>query len=92
MTTSSGYGEALNWAEQLHRHQSRHGKAVPFLSHVISVSALVWEDGGNEDQAIAGAWKPSRSRLSTAKELLWPRLCRRRFSSSNDASLLGSPV
>lgn len=54
MTTSSRYGAALNWAEQLHRHQSRHGKAVPFLSHVISVSALVWEDGGNEDQAIAG--------------------------------------
>ncbi|MCP9832793.1 MULTISPECIES: HD domain-containing protein [unclassified Cyanobium] len=54
MTTSSRYGEALNWAEQLHQHQSRHGKAVPFLAHVISVSALVWEDGGNEDQAIAG--------------------------------------
>lgn len=54
MITSPRYAEALGWAEQLHRHQSRHGKAVPFLSHVISVSALVWEDGGNEDQAIAG--------------------------------------
>jgi hypothetical protein len=54
MTTSPRYAEALGWAEQLHRHQLRPGKAVPFLSHVISVSALVWEDGGNEDQAIAG--------------------------------------
>ncbi|PZV20240.1 MAG: phosphohydrolase [Cyanobium sp.] len=54
MITSPRYAEALGWAEQLHRHQSRQGKAVPFLSHVISVSALVWEDGGDEDQAIAG--------------------------------------
>lgn len=54
MPTSPRYAEALGWAEHLHRHQSRHGKAVPFLSHVLSVSALVWEDGGNEDQAIAG--------------------------------------
>ena len=26
---------------------------MPYISHLISVSALVWEDGGNEDQAIA---------------------------------------
>jgi hypothetical protein len=36
MVTSPRYVEALGWAEELHRHQSRHGKAVPFLSHVIS--------------------------------------------------------
>ena len=47
------YGEALQWAEELHRNQRRKGKQVPYISHLISVSALVWEDGGNEDQAIA---------------------------------------
>jgi len=47
------YGEALRWAEELHRNQRRKGKQVPYISHLISVSALVWEDGGNEDQAIA---------------------------------------
>ena len=47
------YGEALIWAEQLHRDQRRKGKAIPYISHLISVSALVWEDGGTEDQAIA---------------------------------------
>jgi (p)ppGpp synthase/HD superfamily hydrolase len=26
---------------------------VPYIAHLISVSAMVWEDGGNEDQAIA---------------------------------------
>ena len=47
------YGQALQWAEELHRNQRRKGKQVPYISHLISVSALVWEDGGNEDQAIA---------------------------------------
>jgi hypothetical protein len=54
MTTTPRYVEALGWAEQLHRNQRRRGKPVPFLSHLLSVSALVWEDGGDEDQAIAG--------------------------------------
>ena len=54
MTISQRYGDALLWAEQLHRDQRRKGKPVPYISHLISVSALVWEDGGNEDQAIAG--------------------------------------
>ena len=47
------YGEALQWADELHRNQRRKGKQVPYISHLISVSALVWEDGGSEDQAIA---------------------------------------
>lgn len=51
---SDRYDQALLWAAQLHRGQFRKGKAVPCISHLISVSALVWEDGGNEDQAIAG--------------------------------------
>ncbi len=54
MTTSPRYVEALGWAEKLHRHQRRRGKPVPFLSHLLSVSAMVWEDAGDEDQAIAG--------------------------------------
>ena len=51
--TTPRYGEALQWAEELHRSQLRKGKQVPYLSHLLSVSALVWEDGGSEDQAIA---------------------------------------
>ena len=47
------YGEALQWADELHRAQRRKGKPVPYISHLISVSALVCEDGGSEDQAIA---------------------------------------
>jgi hypothetical protein len=53
MAVSARYGEALLWAEELHRNQRRKGKQVPYISHLISVSALVWEDGGTEEQAIA---------------------------------------
>jgi (p)ppGpp synthase/HD superfamily hydrolase len=50
---SENVAEALVWAEQLHRGQLRKGKNVPYISHLIAVSALVWEDGGDEEQAIA---------------------------------------
>jgi (p)ppGpp synthase/HD superfamily hydrolase len=50
---SPRYTDALGWAAELHRHQSRKGKPVPYLSHLMAVSAMVWEDGGDEDQAIA---------------------------------------
>ena len=53
MAVSARYGEALLWAEELHRDQRRKGKAIPYISHLIGVSALVWEDGGSEEQAIA---------------------------------------
>ena len=54
MTITERYSAALAWADQLHRSQRRKGKTVPYIAHLISVSAMVWEDGGNEDQAIAG--------------------------------------
>lgn len=53
MLITSRYGDALAWADELHRNQRRKGKPVPYISHLIAVSAMVWEDGGTEDQAIA---------------------------------------
>ena len=54
---SPRYTEALGWAAELHVRQRRKGKNVPYISHLIAVSALVWEDGQDEaaeDRAIAG--------------------------------------
>ena len=34
-------------------HKRRKGSGVPYVAHLMSVSALVLEDGGDEDQAIA---------------------------------------
>lgn len=47
------FTEAFGLAAELHRDHRRKGTAVPYLSHLMSVAALVLEDGGDEDEAIA---------------------------------------
>lgn len=48
------YDEALLFVAAQHRGQLRKGSRVPYLSHLMSVSALVLEHGGSQDAAIAG--------------------------------------
>jgi (p)ppGpp synthase/HD superfamily hydrolase len=48
------YVEAFEFAATLHHDQLRKGTDVAYLSHVMSVSALVLEDGGTEQEAIVG--------------------------------------
>jgi (p)ppGpp synthase/HD superfamily hydrolase len=50
---SERFDEALAYAAAHHRRQLRKGSRVPYMSHLMSVSALVLEHGGSEDQAIA---------------------------------------
>jgi (p)ppGpp synthase/HD superfamily hydrolase len=50
---TSRFARALTWAERLHRGQTRKGVPIPYIAHLISVSALVLEHGGDEDAAIA---------------------------------------
>ncbi len=47
------YTEALMQAKFLHAGQHRRGTFVPYLAHLQAVAALVLEDGGSEDEAIA---------------------------------------
>ncbi len=53
MPLSPIYDEALGFAAALHRSQTRKGTPVPYISHLLSVSALVIEYGGDETAAIA---------------------------------------
>lgn len=46
--------QAFEFAAHEHRNQLRKGTNIPYISHLMSVSALVMENGGDEDQAIAG--------------------------------------
>jgi (p)ppGpp synthase/HD superfamily hydrolase len=48
------FEEALVYAARLHLYQKRKGTQVPYISHLMSVAALVLEDGGDEDEAVAG--------------------------------------
>ncbi|MDE0262517.1 MAG: HD domain-containing protein [Bryobacterales bacterium] len=47
------FSSALAYANDLHRHQRRKGTSVPYVSHLLSVAALVMEAGGSEDECIA---------------------------------------
>jgi len=47
------YRDALALAFELHQHQARKGSGVPYVAHVLGVSSLVLEHGGDEDEAIA---------------------------------------
>lgn len=48
------FRDALTYAAELHQHQFRKGTSVPYLSHLLAVSGMVMEAGGDEDEAIAG--------------------------------------
>ncbi len=47
------FDEAFQFASDLHRKQLRKGTGVPYMAHLLGVTALVLEDEGDEDQAIA---------------------------------------
>ena len=50
---SDRFSQALVYANQLHNNQIRKGSNIPYISHLLSVTALVLEDGGSEEEAIA---------------------------------------
>lgn len=50
---SPQFALALQFANEIHRTQVRKGLGAPYISHLMAVSALVFEFGGNETQAIA---------------------------------------
>jgi (p)ppGpp synthase/HD superfamily hydrolase len=50
---STRFEQALVFACQLHARQLRKGTDIPYVSHLLAVSSLVLENGGDEDGAIA---------------------------------------
>jgi (p)ppGpp synthase/HD superfamily hydrolase len=52
MQLGERFEEALVYATRLHAAQRRKGSDIPYVAHLLSVAALVLEDGGDEDQAI----------------------------------------
>ena len=52
-TLGPRFEEALLFAVRTHDGDLRKGTEIPYVSHLLSVCALVLEDGGDEDEAIA---------------------------------------
>ena len=47
------FEDALVWVNGLFREIPRKSTSIPYMSHLLAVAALVLEDGGDEDEAIA---------------------------------------
>ena len=50
---SHRFNRALVRAAEIHRDQRRKGTEIPYVAHLLAVCALVIQDGGDEDEAIA---------------------------------------
>lgn len=71
------FGEALSWANELHREQRRKGTDIPYVSHLMGVASLVIEHGGDEDQAIAALLHDAIEDTEATRELIEARFGRR---------------
>ena len=47
------FEDALVYAARIHALQKRKGTTIPYVSHLLAVTALVLESGGDADEAIA---------------------------------------
>ena len=65
------YKSAMQFAATLHDGHLRKGTQVAYLSHLMSVSALVMESGGDEDEAIAALLHDSIEDRGNAYESLF---------------------
>ena len=54
ITLGQRFTDAVDYARVAHAGQVRKGSGIPYLYHLLAVSSLVLEYGGDEDQAIAG--------------------------------------
>lgn len=54
ITLTQRYADAIAYASIAHATQTRKGTDLPYMCHLIGVSGLVLEAGGDEDLAIAG--------------------------------------
>ncbi|NLW56609.1 MAG: bifunctional (p)ppGpp synthetase/guanosine-3',5'-bis(diphosphate) 3'-pyrophosphohydrolase [Firmicutes bacterium] len=79
MLTSS-FEKALVYAHRVHAGQKRKGSGIPYITHLLSVAALVLEAGGNETEAIGALLHDAvedqggRERLTEIKEEFGPEV------------------
>jgi len=50
---SRRFDRAFSMAIELHGEQKRKGSGVPYMGHLLAVTAIVIDDGGTENEAIA---------------------------------------
>lgn len=69
-TTNLGnhFARALSLAVEWHGAQTRKGVPIPYMSHLMTVSSIAMEHGGNEDEAIAALFHDALEDAPNANE------------------------
>lgn len=76
------FRSALLYALEVHADQVRKNKDIPYFAHLLSVTALVMEAGGNEDEVIAALLHDTvedqggRKRLTEIRNKFGPQVAR----------------
>ena len=52
LTTTARFASAMTYAHQVHKDQRRKGTGIPYIAHVLGVTAIAIEYGATEDEAI----------------------------------------
>ena len=80
LVLSDRYFNAVAYTSHAHSWQSRKGGNIAYMSHLLGVSSLIIEAGGDEDQAIAGLLHDAvedaggSARLADITRLFGPRV------------------
>ena len=53
LTTTDRFAAAMTYAYQVHSGQKRKGTGIPYIAHILGVTALAIEYGADEDESIA---------------------------------------
>jgi GTP pyrophosphokinase len=80
------FEEALIYAAQLHAKQKRKQTDIPYIAHLLAVTSLVMENGGDEDEVIVALLHDAvedQGGLETAEEI------RRRFGEQVAGIVIG---
>ncbi|HYB94611.1 MAG TPA: HD domain-containing protein [Vicinamibacterales bacterium] len=52
LTTTDRFVSAMVYSHQVHQHQRRKGTGIPYIAHILGVTAIAIEYGASEDEAI----------------------------------------
>lgn len=52
LMTTDRFESALAYAHQVHKGQTRKGTGIPYIAHILGVTAIAMEYGANEDESI----------------------------------------
>jgi (p)ppGpp synthase/HD superfamily hydrolase len=90
------FEEALVFATQAHAAQQRKGTEIPYVGHLLGVTSLVIDDGGDEDEAVAALLhdvvedQGGAERLAEIRERFGPCVAKI-VSGCSDADIVPKP-